>query len=78
MARSSAIINLTRVVLSSIPVEEGLNGYQSLVWNNTAKQQSDLSALNDKILEKAKIEDFIMNEKSRWATFYSTQVKTRT
>lgn len=70
--------NLTRAVLNQIPVEEGLNGYQSIVWNNALKQQSDLSALTQKVLDKSNVEQFIMNEKSKWATFYSTQVSGRT
>lgn len=69
--------NLTRETMRSISVEEGLNGYQALIWKNTLKQQEDLSILNEKLLNKKDVGQFIRDDKSKWSVFYATQVEPR-
>lgn len=68
--------NLTRETMAMISVEEGLNGYQTIVWTNAIKQQNDLSMLNGKLLQKMSIPE-ATKEKSKWAVFYATQVELR-
>lgn len=69
--------NLTREAMKSISVEEGLNGYQALIWKNTMKQQEDLSLINGKLLEGGDVGKLITDEKSKWSVFYKTQVEPR-
>ena len=69
--------SLTREAMRNISVDEGLNGYQVLVWKNTHKQQEDLSILNGKLLEGSDIEKHIQEDKPQWAAFYEKQVKPR-
>ena len=69
-------VDLTNISLMGISVEEGLTAYQSLIWINSLRQQTDLSILNGKLMNRESIINYIENEKSKWASFY-TEIKNR-
>ena len=61
---------LIEFITNKVPVADALNEYQVLIWFSLKFEQDDLNILNDLLLQKADVYDYIRNNKPKWYGFW--------